>query len=409
VHIDLDDALAGLAAVEPPEEPEQVPEPHDDLPDTADDIDRIVDAARRAPSGGNIQPWRFEADDEEIRFYLVPERTTAMDVRFRASYVGIGAALFNARVAAAAGRRLGEVKLFPEGYPSRHVATLRLGDASDFEVAPLHARIQTRAANRKFGQPTSIEPSTVQVLARGVEREGARLHLLTERPKLDRLGELLAESDRLRFLTPTLHREMIGELRVPGRDTLEEGIDIRTLELGPSERASLDLLRRPEVMSYLAEWRAGQALGLRSRASVGSSSAMAAIVIPRADPISYVRGGAAVERFWLAAEVHGLAVHPMSPIFLFAVDTEERLGLVGERNVDALAEMTNRFNELFALADGEHAALLLRISHAARPDVRSARLPLTHLLSRQRDDSHAMAVVQPWQNGASAGLGELRN
>jgi len=247
------------------------------------------------------------------------------------------------------------------------------------------------------------------VLARGVEREGARLSLLSDRGQLDRLGELLAESDRIRFLTPTLHREMIGELRIPGRDTLDEGIDIRTLELGPSELASLELLSRPEVMTHLAEWRAGTVLGLRSRASVGSCSAMAAIVVPRADPISYVRGGAAVERFWLAAEVHGLAVHPMSPVFLFAVDTEERIGLAGERNLDVLAELTSRFNELFSLADGEHAALLLRVSHAARPIVTSARLPLTHLLSRQRDDSPAMAVVQPWQNGASAGLGELRN
>jgi molybdopterin/thiamine biosynthesis adenylyltransferase/nitroreductase len=411
VRIDLDDEIDGLAPVELPE-PMAEPAARDpvaDLPDDADEVDRIVNAARRAPSGGNIQPWRFEADDGEIRFYLVPERTTAMDVRFRASYVGIGAALFNARVAAAAERRLGTVKLFPEGYPSRHVATLRLGDASDFEVAPLHARIHTRAANRRVGTPTSIAPSTLQLLTRGVEREGAQLRMVTGRAELDRLGELLAESDRIRFLTPTLHREMMAELRVPGRDPIDEGIDVRTLELGPSELASLDLLRRPEVMAHLAEWRAGHALGLRTRASVALSSAMAAIVVPRADPMSYVRGGAAVERFWLTAEVHGLAVHPTSPVFLFAVDTEERLGLVGERNLDALTELSQRFEELFGLGGGEHVALLLRVSHAARPDVHSERLPLTHLLSRQREPTSAMAVVQPWQNGASAGLGELRN
>ena len=82
---------------------------------------------------------------------------------------------------------------------------------------------------------------------------------------------------------------------------------------------------------------------------------------------------------------------------------------VGERNLDALSELTDRFNGLFDLADGEHAALLLRITHATPPSMLSARLPLTHLLSRQRDETPAMAVVQPWQNGASAGLGETRN
>jgi ThiF family/Nitroreductase family len=412
VRIDLDDAIEGLAPVAMPavigaassDDPAS-----DALPEDADEIDRIVDAARRAPSGGNIQPWRFEADDAEIRFYLVPERTTAMDVRFRASYVGIGAALFNARVAAAAERRLGTVKLFPEGYPSRHVATLRLGDASDFEVAPLHSRLHSRAANRKISEPAVIETSTLQLLTRGVEREGAHLRMLTERDAIDQVAGLLAESDRIRFLTPTLHKEMMGELRIPGRDTVDEGIDVRTLELGPGELAALELLRRPDVMAHLAEWRAGQMLGMRSRVGVSMSSGMVAIVIPRADPISYVRGGAAVERFWLTAEVHGLAVHPVSPVFLFAVDAEERLGLVGERNVDALTELTNAFNELFSLDDSEHVALLLRVSHATPPSMLSARLPLTHLLSRQREGTPAMAVVQPWQNGASAGLGEMRN
>jgi nitroreductase len=410
VHVDLEEAISQLAPVpaplDTPGEP-IVAEPP--LPEDADAIDRIVDAARRAPSGGNVQPWRFEADDSEIRFYLVPERTTAMDVRFRASYVGIGAAIFNARAAAASIGMLGPVKLFPEGYPSRHVATIRLGKGSDPDISPLTGQIQRRAANRHMGQPASIDAATLQLLTRGVEREGAELRLLTERPKIDRLGELLAESDRIRFLTPTLHREMFSELRFPGRDAVDQGIDIRTLELGPSELASLELLSRPDVMAHLADWRAGQALGLRSRAGVGTSSAMAAIVVPRADPIAYVRGGAAVERFWLTAEVQGLAVHPVSPVFLYAVDEEERLGLVGDRNIDALVEMANRFNDLFDLSDGERVALLLRVLHAAPPTVLSARLPLTHLLSRQRDSSPAMAVVTPLHNGTSAGHGEMRN
>ncbi len=75
------------------------PPPVDPLPHTSDPIELIVDAARRAPSGGNAQPWRFEADEDEIRFYVVPERSAnSMDVQLRGSYVAMGAAIFNARV-----------------------------------------------------------------------------------------------------------------------------------------------------------------------------------------------------------------------------------------------------------------------------------------------------------------------
>ena len=185
VRIDLDEAIDGLAPVAAP--PAMSSAPSDDeavqaLPEDADEIDRIVDAARRAPSGGNIQPWRFEADDSEIRFYLVPERTTAMDVRFRASYVGIGAALFNARVAAAAERRLGPVKLLPRGLPlapRRHASARRRVGLRGRPRS--QARIKTRAANRKIAEPGADRGVHDPAPDEGRRARGRPLRLLIER------------------------------------------------------------------------------------------------------------------------------------------------------------------------------------------------------------------------------------
>ena len=343
----------------------------------------IVDAARWAPSGGNIQPWRFEADAHEIRMYLVPDRTTTMDVRHRGSYVAIGAALFNARVTAASLKNLGDCQLFPEGSPSHHVATLMVGDATDYEIAPLASRVRTRVANRQFGDGEPLDEQVMKILTRGVEREGAQLRLATDRRRIETMAELLGESDRIRFLLPTLHREMVGELRFPGRDSLSEGLDVRTLELSPPEVAALDLLRRPDVMAHLADWRTGQMLGARTRAAVGSSSAVAVVSVPRTDPAWYVRGGAAVERLWLTAELHGLAVQPVSPVFLYAIDDKDLLRLGGERHVETIHGLSQRFHDFWDLDDGEEATLLLRLSHAPAPSTRSARLPLRELLSRE--------------------------
>jgi molybdopterin/thiamine biosynthesis adenylyltransferase/nitroreductase len=353
------------------------------LPEGSDPIEMIVDAARWAPSGGNIQPWRFEADPREIRMYLVPDRTTTMDVRHRGSYVAIGAALFNARVAAASLKNLGETQLFPEGSPSHHVATLMVGDATDYEIAPLAGRVRTRVANRQLGDGEPLDEQVVKVLTRGVEREGAQLRLATDRRRIETMAELLGESDRIRFLLPTLHREMVGELRFPGRDSLSEGLDVRTLELSPPEMAALELLRRSDVMEHLADWRAGRMLGARTRAAVESSSAVAVVSVPRTDPAWYVRGGAAVERLWLTAELHGLAVQPVSPVFLYAIDDKDLLRLGGERHVETIHGLSRRFHDFWDLDDGEEATLLLRLSHAPPPSTRSARLPLNDLLSRE--------------------------
>jgi molybdopterin/thiamine biosynthesis adenylyltransferase len=388
IRFDVEEALSDILPVEVDTEAEDdspTQTPDHLLPEGADPVDVIVDAARWAPSGGNIQPWRFEANAHEIRVYLAPERTTTMDVQHRGSFVAIGAALFNARVAAASIKALGPLRLFPEGVPSHHVATLHIGSSTDHEIAPLEPLVRTRAANRQMGDPSPINDEILQLLARSVQREEAQLHVASERDQIESVAELLAESDRLRFLIPTLHSDMVGELRWPGRDALEEGLDVRTLELSPFELAALELLRRPDVMGHLADWRTGSLLGARTRATLGSSSALAVVTVTRMDPISYVRAGAAVERFWLTAELQGLAVQPVSPIFLYAVNDKDFLELGGERHLDAIFGLSQRFNELWKLGDEERVALLLRVTHAPPPGVRSARLPLAHLLSRDPD------------------------
>ncbi|MGB7104833.1 MAG: Rv1355c family protein [Acidimicrobiales bacterium] len=389
VRFDVEEILSSLAPLDISNEADwqlRLPPPEDTAIESSDPIDFIVDAARRAPSGGNAQPWRFETDGEEIRFYVVPERSTSsMDVRLRGSYVAIGAALFNARVAAASLKRLGQVKLFPEGANSDHVATMTLGSQFDAGIARLHNGVRTRAVNRRMGRPTPIDTSTILTLSRGVEREGARLRIVTEHDDIERTAKLLAEADRLRFLIPHVHDEMLGELRWPGRDDLEEGMDVRTLELDPAGLATLELLKRPDVMEHLVEWRGGQALGLRTQAMVNSSSALAVITLPRTDREWYVRGGSAIERFWLGAELHGLALQPVSPLFLYATNEADLVGLGGERYLDEMYELSQQFNKAWDLEEGEVMAMVMRVIHAPPPSVHSIRRPLSEVLTHDRD------------------------
>ncbi len=396
VRFDVEEILSGLGPVEVNLEAEAdlFTPPPDDPPLVSDDpIEMIVDAARRAPSGGNVQPWRFEADETEIRFFMLPERTSTMDVAHRGTYVGIGAALFNARVQAASMRKLGLVKLFPEGRPSHHVASMTLGTSDDVAITPLRDYLHLRSSNRRMGQPTSIDVETIQTLTRGVEREGAQLRIVTDRDRITHGAEILAASDRLRFLLPTVHREMLSEIKWPGRDSLEEGLDVRTLEMDPGGYAALELLSRPDVMGHLSDWRAGSALGLRMQASIMTSSALAIVTVPRADPMWYLRGGAAMERFWLSAEMHGLAIQPASPVFLYAVDEADLAQMAGERYLDEMNSLSEQFHDFWGLSDGETAVMVFRIFQAPPPSVHSIRLPLSHVLSRE---AHTISAIEPF-------------
>jgi hypothetical protein len=245
-----------------------------------------------------------------------------------------------------------------------------------------------RAANRQQGSPAPIDALACSLLENGVTQEGARLHLLSDRALIDSCSDLLAESDRLRFLSPVLHREMISELRWPGQDSIETGIDIRTLELGPLDMASLAVARRPEVMAHLSDWNAGHALGMITRTAIRSSSALAIITVGGLRPAYYVHGGEAVERLWLDAERSGLAVHPVSPVFIYATDDSDFVDLVGER-AGALRTLSELFRQTVGIEDAEQLALVLRLSHAPPPSARSRRLPLDQVLVR------SMAPAEP--------------
>ena len=352
----------------------------------ADPLLSIAHAASLAPSGGNAQPWRFELSDDEISFEVDRSRHVTMDVRSRGSYVALGAALFNARVAAAASNLLGDVAVFPHGPTSDVVATLGLRPGTDESLAALYPSMLARCTNRRAGAPTPIDISLAASLADAVAQEGCRLHLVTDREHLSACAQVLGASERIRFLTPTLHREMMHELRFPGEDA-STGIDVRTLELSRSQLATLDVVRRADVMELLERWDAGDALGDSARSAVLSSSALAIVAAPSSSPHSYVHGGCAVERLWILASAAGMGVQPVSPVFVFAVQQADFDTLGGDRWGGELRVLSERFREFVGLDAGAATALVLRLSHATPPTARSIRLPLETVLRRRATPS----------------------
>ena len=62
---------------------------------------------------------------------------------------------------------------------------MRLGTSDDVAITPLREYLYSRASNRRIGKPSEIDAETVASLTRGVEREGARLLLATDRDRIN--------------------------------------------------------------------------------------------------------------------------------------------------------------------------------------------------------------------------------
>ena len=332
----------------------------------------IVGAAIRAPSGGNVQPWHVEALDKAITIGLAPEHTSTIDIGLRGSAVALGAAVFNAKVAAAAQGVLGPVSLTENDNGVPLSAVLEMGDARDSDLADLYQPMLARETNRRIGVASSMRADTIELLHKVSRREGALLHLLTSRDDIDAAATILSAADRIRYLSPKLHGDMASELRWPNDQRSDTGIDVRSLELDPGDLALLEILRRPDVMDHLLHWNAGTALGADTRRRMTASSGLAVIAAPGTTLTDYARAGSAVEAVWITAQQHGLAVQPIAPAFLYAVAVEDfrELSTSFERE---LAELQSEFRRLVAMPPGTLPALILRLTFSEPASVRSRR------------------------------------
>jgi molybdopterin/thiamine biosynthesis adenylyltransferase len=332
----------------------------------------IASAAIRAPSGGNAQPWHIEAGPRTITIRLKSEPSSAMDVGARASAVALGAALFNAKVAAASQQVLGPVSLLGDVDRVPLRATLHLGDGGDPELAALYEPMLARETNRRPGASRPIPTHTIEPLRSIAEREGAHLHLITEPSEIDYAATIFAAADRIRYLTPRLHEDMVSELRWPGDPSPETGIDVLSLELDRGDLAVIDILKRPDVMAHLAQWNVGAALGADTRHRVLASSALAVVSVPGCTLTDFAHGGSAVEAIWIAAQQCGLSVQPISPVFLYARDADELAGL-SPAFADELENLRKAFRELAHTPSGSFVALVLRLAFSGPTSVRSRR------------------------------------
>jgi hypothetical protein len=375
VRLDIVEALDNLR--EPPavtrDEPLNAVAADSDEQSTAAEV--IAAAAMRAPSGGNAQPWHIEPHADKIVIHLAPEYTTLMDVAFRGSAVAVGAAVFNATVAAAAQHVLGPVEFSEVDAATPLRAVVRLGSAKPDALAALYQPMLQRETNRRRGEPDPMSDVTITLLRDAARREGAQLTLLTTRHDMDEAASIFAATDRIRYLTPRLHQEMIAELRWPGDQPEDTGIDVHSLELDPSDLAVLQILRRPDVMAELARWEAGSALGDDVSTRIGAASALGVVSVRGTSLIDFARGGAAVEAIWILAQQQGLAVQPLSPAFLHALRPAE-LWEMSSTYAPHLIRLQSAFRRLADTAPEHSQVLVLKFSHAPPPSVRSRRRKL---------------------------------
>lgn len=365
-------------------------------------IRALVSHAILAPSGGNCQPWRFSWDGKRLRLLHDAVRSRSLlDYQDLASWLAFGAAVENVALAAAGMGLEVAADLSPDPRVPSAVCDLRFAPrraVASAETATLAAAIPHRVTNRKLSPRAPLSRDAREALL-GVAADvpGAALHLLEDPERLAGFGELLGRGDRLRFLSRTMHREMMGELRWTADDVrrTRDGLDVTTLELTATDLAGLRVMSSWPAMELVGRLGGGRALEKPARKAVAAASAVGLVSVDGRTREAYFAGGRAMQRVWLQATALGLAFQPMAPLtYLFA-----RLELGGGEGLSAgelaaLHELRSCFAAFFPDAAQRGEPMLFRLSHAPPPTARALRRPVVDVLEVEQPAEVACATAR---------------
>jgi nitroreductase len=174
-------------------------------------IESALEAAVRAPSVHNTQPWRFVVAMPLVELHLDRDRVlSVVDPAAREARISCAAALFNLRLALQAAGRVVVMDLLPDlGRPDL-LAVLRVGDVRPAtpEQRTLANVIARRATNRRPFTGRLVPSSHRHALVRAAEVERARLVLLDTPKSLDTLATLLRRADHLQEEDPAFQQEL---------------------------------------------------------------------------------------------------------------------------------------------------------------------------------------------------------
>jgi nitroreductase len=193
----------------------------------------LLEAATRAPSVHNSQPWRFEVGPRRITVYADPERQLRVaDAPGRALLVSCGAAVMNLRVAA---EHLGfhpRVRVLPSPDDPTLVAVLDVDhrhQPGTGVLADLYPAVAARRTNRYPFSGRRVSQSVLAEVIEAVDLEHAVLRVYDDPAEVDRVVGLIRAAE----LDATLTLPDAAAERADWVGRRREGEGVPVTSLGP--------------------------------------------------------------------------------------------------------------------------------------------------------------------------------
>lgn len=356
---------------------------------TTTQLNFLVTAANLAPSGGNSQPWKWHYKDRILHlFYDKISSEAFLDYNDTSSLISLGAAIENLLLTAEQEGLSVHWTYSTSDFPT-HIAAFSFEKAEirkSERSNTLAAQISNRHTNRKKSIRTVMTPEEIGYLS-GVVNDipGTTIEWLFDEDKQRVIGEIIAETDLMRFFTPDAHYDFVHkEMRwSPAEvETRKDGIGVHTLDLGMNDLIGLRLLKDTKAIDFLKKINGGTVFKKVSLTQMTTASGVGLVTMPGTSDKDYLEGGRAVERLWLAAASLGYQMHPLSVPLAFFYRNIHGKGIGLDQNTSVhLNQLREKFTGIFNTDDQKGEIFLFRLFKSTDSEFRTIRKPTKETLS----------------------------
>lgn len=356
--------------------------------DIPEPLKSILDLARWAPSGDNLQPWRFEVvSATHLIIHGFYERSQVYDLDGHAHELAWGALAETIAIAASGFQLTTDVTLHETDSLESRTIEIRFAPAPTTAASPLIPFITQRAVQRRAMSPRALSPSEKSVLVAAVG-DGLDVIWLEGISAKWRAAHLMYRNAKLRLTMREayeVHRTIIDWGKRYSDDKVPDqaiGLDPLTLKLMHWVMQSWGRV------CFFNRWLAGT-LAPRLQLDLVPGLACAAHfgLATRHEPATaadYFAVGRALQRFWLTATQLGLQLQPeMTPIIFSRYVREGRRFTLQDEVWSSARSIPS---ELSTMLGDQHSKVLFlgRIGFGASARARSLRQPLSKLVSEHR-------------------------
>ena len=351
-----------------------------------DDLQYILKRGILAPSGDNMQPWRFKVtESHEVELHVMASLAHPFfEAGKRTLYFSAGCVIENIRLSAAQkGYRLNPI-YFPEASNPSWAALLCF--EKDRSLKGDDSVIRRRRTNRKFYHWNhKVHPLILSQLSKAAsEQDGFKLHWMAEgKSSYSRICQIVGEADQIRFENKAVFEELPPAFRFnhKGAEETKDGLDIRTMETGPAGPFLFKLLSSWKRLKLLNHFGMSLQFNLYARLQMMSSQACGLLVGPNYESLNFLKGGELMERIWHEITRLGLSLQPMESLPLFSLNLHLNRGKdFNETQRKKVTKLKEELFSIYGINQNQCPIFLFRMGYADSPSARSLRRPLESFL-----------------------------